>query len=480
MKITAAQLKQATRQAWCGVVQLFTSDTPDNWRDRFLLTAVCLALSVLLSCLLFLGLCYSLKYETVVSAGVAVAFGVGSSLALSLSQSVRCFAVLILISCGLKQIRNVLTAAGTSLVVLWNVQNTLQNLRDLARSLLCNLEAKKVLVDLAPLGNYVRMLRWVGSQLRQFTDFGIVTGKSEFKLRPSVDSVEFQQKLSEAKHVLNQTAVSALAAMHTASSVVEKLFPALGILLLVLLTARYVKRYRTDRSFQNVFITDALLRYDEQQRAQGKASIFPLTEKEQKRYVAIPTSRPSVKEGKAVLKFAMPVMTNLLIWLFFICVDGLVYWIITLLRTRLEELEPFQIPVIMHLKEDKAFVGIPISVDRDKHDYSFNVSLFEKKCLPEPKLMVHSLVPLLVILCLLLCLSLLSAKLTQLRLLVSERFFAKHAEERAQHLHEKILRKRSKWKIAMLKEEWAKLVKQAQFWCPLLFGERQDDFEVLT
>ncbi|XP_062395699.1 dendritic cell-specific transmembrane protein [Sardina pilchardus] len=476
MRIPGAQLKETLRQVWCGTVQLFTADSPDSRRDKLLLSVACLALSVFLSCLLFIGLRYSLKYEVEVSAGMAVAFAIGSTVALSVSHCVRCFAVLVLISCGLKQTRNVLIAAGTSLVILWNVENTLENLRGLAKSLLCNLEAKKVLVDLAPLSNYVRMLKWVGGQLKHFTDFGFMSVVPEFKLKASVDSVEFTQKVSEAKRVLNQTATSALASMNAAASVAQKLLPALGILLLVLLTARYVKKYRTDRAFQNIFVTKALLRYDEQQRAQGRPSIFPLRENEKKRYVAIPSARPSAKEGKVILRFAMPVLTNLLIWLFFIGIDALVYWIIAVLRTRLEELEPFQVPVIMHIKEDKAFIGIPLGVDKDRQDYSYNITLFEKKCLPEPKLLVYSTAPLAVILTLLVCLSLVSAKLTQLRLFVSEHFFSEHAEARAQHLHEKILRKRSKSKLEKLKGELATLVKQAQFWCPIIFGQQQDHF----
>lgn len=354
--IAAAQLKRTLLQVWSAIVQLFTAASPDNLRDKLLLSAACLALSTLLSILLFLGLCYSLKYEVVVSAVVAIAFCIGSSVALSLSQSVRCFAVLVLMFCGLKQTRNLLIAAGTSLVVLWNVQNTIENLRGLAKSLLCNLEAKKVLVDLTPLSNHVQMLRWVGDQLRHFTDFGVVHSQSKFSLKASPDSVEFQQKLSEAKQALNQTAMSALVAINTASSVAQKLLPAVGILLLVFFTARYVKKYRADKGFQNIFITKALLHYDEQQRAQGMPSIFPLTEKEKKRYISIPSSWPSAKEGKIMLKFAMPILTNLLIWLFFIGIDALVYWIIVVLHTRLEELEPFQVPVIMHLKVRDLFI----------------------------------------------------------------------------------------------------------------------------
>lgn len=347
--ISGAQLKRTLLQVWSGIVQLFTADSPDSLRDKLLLSTACFALSTVLSLLLFLGLCYSLKYEAVVSVVVAISFSIASTVALSVSQSVRCFAVLVLMSCGLKQTRNLLIAAGTSLVVLWNVQNTLQNLRGLAKSLLCNLEAKKVMVDLSPLSNYVQMLRWVGAQLKHFTDFGVVNSQSDFKLDASADSLEFQQKLSEAKQVLNQTAMSTLVAINTASSVAQKLLPAVGILLLVLFTARYVKKYRTSKGFQNVFITSALIRYDKQQQAQSKPSIFPLTDEERKRYIAIPSSRPSAKEGKVMLKFAMPVLTNLLIWVFFIGIDTLVYWIIVILRTRLEELEPFEVPVIMHL-----------------------------------------------------------------------------------------------------------------------------------
>lgn len=111
-------------------------------------------------------------------------------------------------------------------------------------------------------------------------------------------------------------------------------------------------------------------------------------------------------------------------------------------------------------QEDTAVIGIKMPVDRGRHDYSYHIPLFEKQCLPEPKLLAYTTVPLGAILALLVCLSLLSAKLTQLRLLVAEHFFAEHAEVRAQHLHEKILRKRSKRKVGMLKGEFATLVKQ--------------------
>lgn len=73
------------------------------------------------------------------------------------------------------------------------------------------------------------------------------------------------------------------------------------------------------------------------------------------------------------------------------------------------------------------------------------MTLFEKKCLPKPKLLLsNSVVPLAAILLTLLIMALMAAKAAQLRLMVCERFFSTAAEERVEYLHAKILRKRLK------------------------------------
>lgn len=73
------------------------------------------------------------------------------------------------------------------------------------------------------------------------------------------------------------------------------------------------------------------------------------------------------------------------------------------------------------------------------------MSLFDKKCLPEPELWLYqSLVPLSVVLVLLVVLILLSSQIVQLRVVLSEQFFSDVAKKRAAYLHAKILRKRCK------------------------------------
>lgn len=73
------------------------------------------------------------------------------------------------------------------------------------------------------------------------------------------------------------------------------------------------------------------------------------------------------------------------------------------------------------------------------------MTLFEKECLPEPRLLLHtSIIPLAVIFSTLVVMILMAAKVAQLRLLVCEWFFPAPAEARVEYLHAKILKKRLK------------------------------------
>lgn len=90
-------------------------------------------------------------------------------------------------------------------------------------------------------------------------------------------------------------------------------------------------------------------------------------------------------------------------------------------------------------------IGIQFSEESHEKDFSYSVTLFEKKCLPKPKLLLYnSVIPLAAILLTLLIMALVAAKAAQLRLLVCEQFFAATAEQRVEYLHAKILRKRLK------------------------------------
>uniref|UniRef100_A0A8C8C671 Dendritic cell-specific transmembrane protein-like domain-containing protein n=1 Tax=Oncorhynchus tshawytscha TaxID=74940 RepID=A0A8C8C671_ONCTS len=387
-----------------------------GWRNRSVLLIICLTFSLILSSFLLLYLLYVLQYGLMVAAGIAGSCWVAVGASLFLSKRVRCFGVLFVLSCGMRQGRNVLITAGTSLVVLKHVQNTLENITGLSRSMVCNLQAKRVSIDTTPLCNYVRMLRWVGDVLRAFTDFGVAELVSDLEVTSRGDSEKLRERLVEAERTLNGTAKSIWAAVDTLSSVSQRLFPAFSFLLLMGFTVLHLRRYCHNKKYENVYITRMFINFDEKQKAEGRPPVLPLTPKEARRYITIPSPRLRATEGKAILKFSFPVFTHCLAWVLFIGVDVLMFWFVEVIRTRLHE-----------------------------RDFSYQVSIFEKSCLPKPRLVLYdSILPLVVLLAALLSMSLMSAKLTQIRLVVCEQFFSTNAEERVEFLHAKILKKRSR------------------------------------
>uniref|UniRef100_A0A673Z6I9 Dendrocyte expressed seven transmembrane protein n=1 Tax=Salmo trutta TaxID=8032 RepID=A0A673Z6I9_SALTR len=397
-------------------------------QSTFFLLIICLTFSLILSSILLLYLLYVLQYGLMVAAGIAGSCWVVVGASLFLSKRVRCLGVLFVLSCGMKQGRNVLITAGTSLVVLKNIQNTLENITGLSRSMVCNLQAKRVSINTTPLCNYVRMLRWVGNVLRAFTDFGVAELVSDLEVTSRGDSEKLRERLVEAERTLNGTAKSIWAAVDTLSSVGQRLFPAFSFLLLMGFTVLHLRRYCHNKKYENVYITRTFINFDEKQKAEGRRPVLPLTPKEARRYITIPSPGLSATEGKAMLKFSFPVFTHCLAWVLFIGVDVLMFWFVEVIRTKTH--------------------------NKIHRDFSYQVSIFEKSCLPKPRLVIYdSILPLVVLLAALLSMALLSAKLSQIRLMVCEQFFSTNAEERVEFLHAKILKKRSRKEGNRIAEE---------------------------
>ncbi|XP_030639022.1 dendritic cell-specific transmembrane protein [Chanos chanos] len=413
--------------------------------------------------MLFLSLRFLQKCGLEVSTAIAGVFLLVLIPTLYFSQTFRGFTALLLMSLGLRQGRNLLITAGTTLVISFNIRNILGNIQKLASSIICNLEAKRISIDCPPLGKYIQMLRWMGEQLKKLieTDFVVAQYKSDFNIRHSIDSRNFSLKLREAEKALNETEEMILAKFHTASLIAEFGLPILGILLLVLFTALRLKRYHKNTMFENIFIMNKFRQFDKKQRNEGKPTVLPLTEEEAEQYISVPSLGLTAKDGKAMVKFSIPVFTHCIAWSFFIAVDCLLYKLIEVLRTELDDLEPFRVPVKINVLDEATLVFIPVGRGEVNEDFSYNVSLFEKKCLPEPSLPLYSsMVPLSVVLALLVLLVLVSSKLTQLRHLIYEQFFPDQAQDRVACLHSKILRKRSKSKVHIFKRDWKTLVMQ--------------------
>uniref|UniRef100_A0A3Q2FQ05 Dendrocyte expressed seven transmembrane protein n=1 Tax=Cyprinodon variegatus TaxID=28743 RepID=A0A3Q2FQ05_CYPVA len=449
MLLTWTSVKQCFDETVSQALDVFTTGEKTNWRRTFLLILTCIISSLLLSSLLLLYLLFAVDYELTVAGWITGCFGISLTVSLFLSNRVRCLATLFVISIFMKKSRNLLLTAGTSLVVLKNIKNTLRNLHLLTKSMICNLKAKKASI-VAPFSNYVKMLEWIGGILKGVTDLGVVNLDSKLKVSPSIESEVFRLKLSEAEQKLNETVKYVQSVMETMSSVTDKTFPAVSFLVLMMFIAVRIKKYCKDMKYKNSFISRKFVVFDEKQKAEGKPHVLPLTSKEEKLYKFIPSARPTISEGKAIMKFGAPVLSHFVAWTLFITMDAVLYYFVDIITKKLSELKPFNVPLILNFKGIATLIGVPIDEENHQMDFSYSVTLFERRCLPEPELLFYtSVVPLSAILITLLIMAIMAAKTSQLRLMVCERFFSHASDARVEFLHRKILRKRLK----LVKEE---------------------------
>ncbi|XP_030013406.1 dendritic cell-specific transmembrane protein [Sphaeramia orbicularis] len=475
MLLSWITIKQSLEDFGCLVLDVFTTGKRDGVKRTTILLLSCSVSGLLLSSLLLLYLLYSLDYEAAVAGGITGCVGTLLTVALFQSKKVRCLGTLFVISIFMKKSRNLLLTAGTSLVVLRNIRNTLENLTDLVRSMICNLKAKKAAIS-APFSNYVKMLKWLGDVLRGVTDLGVVNLDSQLKISPKVESEKFRERLIEAERTLNETVTYAQVLMNTVSSVMDKMFPAVSFLLLMMFIILQVRRYCNDMKYKNRFITRRFICLDEKLKAEGKPHVLPLTVEEEKLYLHLPSARPTRREGKAAVKFGLPVISHFILWVIFITVDALLYVFVDIITRRLSEMEPFHVPLLMSIKGIASLIGIQIAEENHHKDFSYSVTLFEEQCLPKPKLLLSSsVVPLAAILFTLLIMAAMASKASQLRLMVCERFYTTAADERAECLHAKILRKRRKRRKEETGDSSLRSVfLKPHFWCPLLFRLKED------
>lgn len=473
MLLSWTAVKQSLENVGFQAVDVFTTGKRDSFQKTLLLLLTCSFSSLLLSTLLYFYLLFHLDYQTEVAGGITGCFGTILTVALFLSKRVRCLGTLFVISVFMKKSRNLLLTAGTSLMVLKNIDNTLQNLTGLLRSVICNLKAKKSAIT-APFSKYVKMLKWIGSILKGVTDLGVMNVDSQLKVSPRLESETFREKLSEAEQRLNETVKYAQSVVSTVSLVTDRMFPAVSFLVLMTFIALHIKKYCSDMKYENRSISSRFVRFDEKQKGEGKPHILPLTPEEEKLYTTIPSTRTTTREGRAVLKFGVLVAAHFLVWVIFITVDALLYYFVDIVTTKLSELEPFHVPLLMSVKVSSVVcesilkihfchittdhssstvylqriatvVGLSFTEENQQEDFSYSVTLFENQCLPKPKLLLYnSVFPLAVILLTLVTMALMAAKMSQLRLMVCEQFFSTAAEDRVEYLHAKILRKRLK------------------------------------
>ncbi|XP_015341847.1 dendritic cell-specific transmembrane protein [Marmota marmota marmota] len=383
---------------------------------------------------------------------------------LGCSRHARCFILLVFLSCGLREGRNALIAAGTGIVIFGHVENIFHNFKCFLDSMTCNLRAKSFSVHFPLLKKYIEAIQWI---------YGLATPLNVFD-----DLVSWNQtlvvSLFSPRHVLeeqlNNTKGEVLSVLHPVTTMMEvfsslgqKLLAFAGLFLVLLSTGLFMKRFLGPWGckFENIYITRQFVQFDEKERYRQRPCVLPLNKRERKKYVVIPSFQLTPKERKNLGLFFLPILTHLSIWVLFTAADYLLYRLIFSVSKQLQSLPRLEV----HLKLHREKQGTQDLI----HDSSFNISVFEPSCIPKPKLLLsRTWVPLSIILVILMMLGLLSSILMQLKILVSTSFYPNVERERIQYLHAKLLRKRSKQPPEEFKRKLSLYFKKVHFWLPVL------------
>ncbi|XP_034372962.1 dendritic cell-specific transmembrane protein isoform X2 [Arvicanthis niloticus] len=380
------------------------------------------------------------------------------------SKRARCFILLAILSCGLREGRNTLIAAGTGVVIFGHVENIFYNLRGLLDSMTCNLRAKSFSIHFPLLKRYSEAIQWI---------YGLATPLDLFD-----DLVSWNQtlvvSLFSPNHALeahmNDTRGEVLGVLHhmvltteLLTSVGQKLLALAGLLLILVSTGLFLKRFLGPRGwkYENIYITRQFVLFDEKERYQQRPSVLPLNKKERKKYVIIPSFQLTPKQRKNLGLFFLPVLTYLYLWMLFAAVDYLLYRLISSVNKQFQSLPGLEVHLKLH-GEKQGTQGVV-------HDSTFNISMFEQSCVLKPRLSVtETWVPLSIILLTLIILGLLSSMLMQLKILVSVSFYPEVGRERVEYLHAKLLEKRSKQPLGEADTRLSLYFTKIHFWFPVL------------
>ncbi|KAM4684712.1 dendritic cell-specific transmembrane protein [Amazona ochrocephala] len=444
---------------------IFISERKPGWKYLMQLFAVCSAVGFVSSFLLFLGMHFSLAHSPLGLLLVAGFIWILLSIVLSCFKHLRCFSVLFLLSCGLRNGRNALITAGTGVMVAGNIQNIFHNLKVLADSITCHLEYEQF----ALIKYYVEAVKWIYEMTKLSSDLSKHIGflRHEFTPSYSISDDALKQELNDTKQEIQRVANQISFMLTILPYIGQKVLPIVGIFLASLGTGLFIKKFVGSHGakYKNTYITKEFIAFDEHQQQQQRPCLLPLNKKERKDYVIIPSFCLTRKDRKNMQYFFFPVIIHLCIWLLFAAVDYLFYWLIASVSKHLQEIPDIEIHLsLFQQRNENSFI-----VDMREHIAKtdpFKISFFKHDCLPQPELALSTTwIHLGVIIFFLIIFGLFSGLLTQLKILVLTSFYPDTEMKRIHYLHAKLLKKRAKLQEKPGRNMFAKTV---NFWFPIL------------
>ncbi|NXU14747.1 DCSTP protein, partial [Pardalotus punctatus] len=448
------------QNAW----EIFISERKPGWKYQMQLFAICSAVGFLSSFIFFLSMHFSLAHPSLGPLLISGFIWILLSIVLFCYKHLRCFSVLFLFACGLKNGRDALITAGTGVVVGNNIQNIFHNLKVLADSITCHLKQEQF----ALIKYYVEAIKWIYEAAKLPTELpkDIVVLKHKFTPSYSISDDALKQELNATEQEIQRIANQISFMLTILPYIGQKVLPIVGVFLVSFGTSRFIKKFVGCHStkFKNTYITKQFIAFDERQKQQQRPCLLPLNRKERKDYVTIPSFFFTRKDRKKMLCSFLPVIIHLCIWLLFAAVDSLFYWLIISVNKYLQEVPDLDVQLNLFQNNENSY--IILMKERIAKTDSFKIPLFKHNCIPHPELALSTTwIQLGVIVFFLIIFTLFSGLLTQLKILVSISFYPDTEMKRIHYLHTKLLKKRAKLQEKTGKNMFARAV---NFWFPIL------------
>lgn len=215
----------------------------------------------------------------------------------------------------------------------------------------CNLRVKSFAIHLPLLKKYIEAIQWIyglATHLSLLDD--LVSWKQTLAVSLSSPSQALEAQLKDIKGKVLGVLCRMVTATDLLSAVGRHLLALSGLLLVLLSTGLFMKRFLEPCAwkFENIYITRQFVRFDERERRQQRPCVLPLSKKERKKYVVIPSFWLTPKERRHLGLFFLPILTHLYVWMLFAAIDFLLYRLISSVSKHFQSLPALELHLRLH------------------------------------------------------------------------------------------------------------------------------------
>ncbi|XP_032825112.2 dendritic cell-specific transmembrane protein isoform X2 [Petromyzon marinus] len=433
----------------------FCGGTLRSPRQRLGLLGGCALMSSVCGAALFCSLCFGFGCGLATSLLVAGPLAAAAAVLAFLSRQVRCLAALVVLASGAKEARAALASAAVVLALTRSLSNVTRNIDILIDCFECVVKAslQGIKEFVCTVKEAVDLLYAITKEImRALNDFfGGMTFSKIGDERSVGTVVTCNASLQVIEGIRNYTE-GIFARLNVIADVLcHPLFNAvlviLNLLIMLILAGHYFRRYRQKLSFDNVYITNQFCSIDRELRRRGEEHVLPLLKVEREKLVILSSLALSSVERRAMVRYAVPVITNGLLCVVAIVVDYGVFLLVDIVYRHMDSIAHEHISLDMNV-EVNLFMIVFFPVLKRSQSFQNNLSLIADKCFdknrPPTPPDKGTIVKVCVLFTALALFSLSSAFINRLRRKVVSLFYPEREVQRILYLHKKILDKRRK------------------------------------